>query len=252
LSLSIRFAALNRCNRCSTTTKERTMLLKGKTAVVFAATGAIGAAVAARFAAEGARVFISGRDKAALQRLGNQLDAPWEQVDASDEQQVTRHLEQVERNAGVDVVFNAIGLRAADADYATPSTTLPFERFLRPLQVIAGSQFLTACAAARHMLPEQRGSRKSASASSQETRSREPSWRRRIGCRSRVEWSATSRNRVPLAHTKPWLIGCSRSARIRVSAPRESASMRKPQCASQILQNVFCGRGSPSNLRIVN
>ncbi len=133
------------------------MLLKGKTAVVFAATGAIGTAVAARFAEEGARVFISGRDNAALQRLGNRLDVPWEQVDATDEQQVAHHLEQVERSAGIDVVFNAIGLRAADAQYATPSTTLPFEQFLRPLQIIAGSQFLTARVAARHLLPKRRG-----------------------------------------------------------------------------------------------
>ncbi len=133
------------------------MLLKGKTAAVFAATGAIGTAVATRLAEEGARVFVSGRDRAALQRLGNRLDAPWEQVDATDEQQVAQHLEHIERSAGIDIVFNAIGLRAADAGYASPSTALPFEQFLRPLQIIAGSQFITARAAARLMLPRQHG-----------------------------------------------------------------------------------------------
>lgn len=46
------------------------MLLQGKTAAVFAATGTIGSMVARRFVAEGARVVISGRNGAALKQLG--------------------------------------------------------------------------------------------------------------------------------------------------------------------------------------
>lgn len=134
------------------------MLLQDKTALVFAATGAIGPAVARHFATQGARVFISGRDDAALKRLGQELDARWQVVDATDDGQVSGYIDGVAGQAeGVDVVFNAIGLRAAEAQYATASTAMPFETFLLPLRVIAGSQFLTARSAARHMVPKRRG-----------------------------------------------------------------------------------------------
>jgi NAD(P)-dependent dehydrogenase (short-subunit alcohol dehydrogenase family) len=54
-------------------------------------------------------------------------------------------------------MFNAIGPRPIDADYATRSTTISYERFVLPLNVIVGSQFLTARALARHMIPRGRG-----------------------------------------------------------------------------------------------
>src|SRR5262245_9918476 len=129
------------------------MLLKDKTALVFAATGAIGSEVARQFAGEGARVFISGRDGDALSRLGKELDARWQLVDALDESQIATYVDHIARETGkVDVVFNAVGLRAAD--YAMPAVAIDFEKFMLPLQVIAGSQFLTARAAARHMTPK--------------------------------------------------------------------------------------------------
>jgi 3-oxoacyl-[acyl-carrier protein] reductase len=134
------------------------MLLQDKTALVFAATGAIGSAVARQFATQGARVFISGRDDVAIKRLGQEVDARWELVDATDEAQVCGYIDRViGQTERVDVVFNAIGLRAAEAQYATASTGIQFEKFLLPLRVIAGSQFLTARAAARHMVPQRRG-----------------------------------------------------------------------------------------------
>jgi NAD(P)-dependent dehydrogenase (short-subunit alcohol dehydrogenase family) len=134
------------------------MLLQDKTALVFAATGAIGSAVAAQFARHGARVYVSGRDPTALERLGQELDAAWELVDATDEAKVSEYIDRIaSQTGGVDVVFNAIGLRAADAQYATPATQLELEKFLLPLRVIVGSQFLTARAAARRMAPKGRG-----------------------------------------------------------------------------------------------
>lgn len=133
-------------------------LLQDKTALVFAASGAVGSAVARRFAAEGARVHLSARDGAALDRLGAELGAPWRVVDATDEAQVEAYVDEIAGEAGgIDVVFNAIGLRPGRSNYATPATTLPFDDFLLPLRTIAGSQFLTARAAARRMVPQRRG-----------------------------------------------------------------------------------------------
>ena len=134
------------------------MLLKDKTALIFAATGAIGSAVARRLAAEGARVFISGRNPDALQLLARELDARWQVVDATNEGDVRAYIERFGDNAtDVDIVFNAIGPRPLEADYATPSTEMPFENFMLPLKMIVGSQFLTARTAVRHMAKRHSG-----------------------------------------------------------------------------------------------
>src|SRR6266568_4019147 len=75
-------------------------------------------------------------------------------------------------------------------------------------------------------------------ASSQVMRSYAPSARRRRGDKSRSGCSATSRNRVPLAQTNPWLTGCARSGRRRTGWPDASRSASKPHAASQMRQNV--------------
>lgn len=134
------------------------MLLENKNALIFAAGGAIGSAVAQRLAAEGARVFLSGRSEASAEGIARELDAPWERVDATNDAAFTAWVDRIARQVdGIDIVFNAIGPRPMDADYATPSTTIPYDRFLLPLTLIPGSQFLTARAAARHMVPRGRG-----------------------------------------------------------------------------------------------
>ena len=134
------------------------MLLEKKNAVIFAAGGAIGAAVARRLAAEGARVFLSGRTEASVECVALELDAPWERVDAANDAAVTAWVDRIAAQVdGIDIVFNAIGPRPTDADYAARSTTIAYDRFLLPLTLIPGSQFLTARAAARHMVPRGRG-----------------------------------------------------------------------------------------------
>lgn len=134
------------------------MLLNHKTALVFASGGAVGSAVARRFAAEGAQVFLSGRHEDSVKPLAHELDAQWEVVDATNDLEVSSYVDRIaNRTHGIDVVFNAIGPRPAEAGYATPSTHLPLEAFLLPLRMIAGSQFLSARAAARHMISRKRG-----------------------------------------------------------------------------------------------
>lgn len=138
-------------------------MLRTKTAVVFAATGAIGGAVARQFASEGAHVIASGRRADALEELardvsraGGSVDV--ELVDACDERAVDEHLARVTRHAGApDVVFNAIGIRVAEGHYGSFCADLPYDAFLLPIVRHAGSQFLTARAAARSMCAARKG-----------------------------------------------------------------------------------------------
>lgn len=125
------------------------MLLGDKTAAIFAATGAIGSAVAREFRRHGATVHVSGRDAAVLKSLATEIGAEWEQVDATDEAQVQTYFRRLfDSGKAPNIVFNAIGPRAAEADYASPSAALSQEKFLLPMQTIVWSQFLTARTAA--------------------------------------------------------------------------------------------------------
>ena len=81
------------------------MLLQKKTALVFAATGAIGSAVARQFAAQGTRVYMSGRNEETLKRLGKELNAPWQGVDATDEGQVSESIDRVVGATGGGILF---------------------------------------------------------------------------------------------------------------------------------------------------
>lgn len=134
------------------------MLLEGKTTLIFAAAGAIGSQVAKTFAKEGARVYLSSRDLAAVEAVAESIRAAGGQaraaaVDALDETAVNAYIDEVERDSGgVDIEFNAIGIRPAAGSYGTPCLDLPYQGFLLPLTVHVGSQFLTAQAAARRMV----------------------------------------------------------------------------------------------------
>lgn len=134
------------------------MLLKNKTAVIFAATGAIGSAVARRMASDGARLHLSGRSEAPLAALADELGASHQVVDATDAAAIDEHLARVARDAGgIDITFDAIGPRAADVGYGLRCVDLTGEDFLRTIALIAGSQFLVARSVARHMSARRSG-----------------------------------------------------------------------------------------------
>jgi len=132
--------------------------MKNKVAVVFAANGAIASEVAKAYAENEAEVFASGRNLKSIEELAVTLRTKGatvhaHQVDAMDEEAIDEYLQTVFAKAGkVDVVFNGIGLRAADLQFGTPSTELPYHLFMKALDVSLGSQFLTARIAARHMM----------------------------------------------------------------------------------------------------
>jgi NADP-dependent 3-hydroxy acid dehydrogenase YdfG len=92
------------------------MMLKDKVAVIYGAGGAVGGAVARAFTAEGAKVFLTGRLRAPVAALAEDIvsaggSAEATEVDALEEQAVDEHLQSVIDKAGrVDISFNAIGI----------------------------------------------------------------------------------------------------------------------------------------------
>ena len=140
-----------------------TPLLTHRHAVIFGAGGAIGTAVAKEFAAQGATVFLSGRRLAAIEQVAEEIHqdggvAYAAGVDALDEQAVNAYLDRVVQEAGsIDILFNVMGPQPKDYGNATSTMELPLEQFLLPLTTMVPSQFITARAAARHMVQQHSG-----------------------------------------------------------------------------------------------
>ncbi len=138
------------------------MMLKDKVAVIYGAGGAIGGAVARAFASEGASVFVTGRRRAPVDAVAEDVvavggSAEAATIDALDEQAVDDHLGYVIDRAGrVDISFNAIG--SPDANIlGVPLVELDVEQFSLPIATYTRSYFLTARLAARRMVPNKSG-----------------------------------------------------------------------------------------------
>jgi NAD(P)-dependent dehydrogenase (short-subunit alcohol dehydrogenase family) len=138
------------------------MMLKDKVAVVYGAGGAIGGAVARAFATEGADVFVTGRRRAPVDALAEDIvsaggSAQAAEVDALDEQAVDRHLQSVVDQGGrVDVSFNGVGVPDATI-LGVPLAELDAAQFALPIAAYTTSYFLTARLAARHMIRQRSG-----------------------------------------------------------------------------------------------
>lgn len=136
------------------------MLLENKNAVIYGAGGSIGAAVSRAFAREGATVFLAGRTRATLEQVAEEIrsagaTAHTAEVDALDEQAVDRHADAVAADAGaIDISFNLI---THPYKHGTPLAEMAVDDFMAPVQTAARTTFLTARAAARHMIPQRSG-----------------------------------------------------------------------------------------------
>ena len=145
------------------TASTSTPLLKNKHAVIFGAGGAVGTAVAKEFAAQGATVFLSGRALNAVEQVAADIQkdggvAYAAGVDALDEQAVNAYLDRVVQEVeSIDILLNVMGPQPKDYGNATSTLELPFEQFLLPLSTMVPSQFITARAAARHMVRQHSG-----------------------------------------------------------------------------------------------
>ncbi|GAB3155698.1 SDR family oxidoreductase [Amycolatopsis stemonae] len=134
-------------------------LLAGKNAIVYGGGGRIGAAVATAFAEEGARVFLAGRTRARLDEVASRIratggSAEAAEVDALDEQAVDDHADEVAAQGGLDISFNLIAHGDVQGKPLLDMTLADYER---PVLTAVRTQFLTARAAARHMVKKGSG-----------------------------------------------------------------------------------------------
>src|SRR5262245_9632486 len=138
------------------------MILDNKVAVIYGASGGIGAAVAHAFASEGAKVFLTGRNGAAVAAVARDIvatggSAEAAEVDAVNEQAIDKHLQAVVAKAGrIDISFNAVGI-PNDKILGVPLTELDVEHFSLPITSYTTSYFLTARLAARRMIANKSG-----------------------------------------------------------------------------------------------
>ncbi|MET0910709.1 MAG: SDR family oxidoreductase [Ilumatobacteraceae bacterium] len=136
------------------------MLLEHKNAVVYGAGGPIGGAVARAFAREGARVHLVGRTLDKLEAVAASIreaggDAETAVVDALDEDAVDAHADTlVERFGSVDVSLCVINAREV---FFTPLAEMSLADFEQPVTTLLRSAFITARAAARHMVRQRSG-----------------------------------------------------------------------------------------------
>ena len=138
-------------------------MLHDKNAVVFGAGGSIGAAIAKEFAAEGARVFLAGRTKPSLEAVAKQIiavggDARTAVLDILDDASVNQYIESVVKQASrIDIVVDVAGPLAKDYGNGKNAVDLSIEEFMVPLATMVRSRFVTARAAARHMIKQHSG-----------------------------------------------------------------------------------------------
>jgi NAD(P)-dependent dehydrogenase (short-subunit alcohol dehydrogenase family) len=133
------------------------MLLENKNAVIYGGAGSIGGAVAHAFAREGATVHLAGRTLTTVEQVAQDIRAAGgtataTQLDALDETAVDEHADSIP--GGIDISINVI----AHGDVqGTPLAQMRLADFERPVHNAVRTTFLTARAAARHMIKQGSG-----------------------------------------------------------------------------------------------
>jgi NAD(P)-dependent dehydrogenase (short-subunit alcohol dehydrogenase family) len=136
-----------------------TQLLTSKNAIIYGGGGDLGRAVALTFAREGAAVFLAGRTLESLERVAAEVReaggrAEVAVVDATDERAVDEHADAVAAQGGIHV---SISLIHRDDSQGTPLIEMSKETFVHSITMGVTSTFLTARAAARHMVEQGSG-----------------------------------------------------------------------------------------------
>lgn len=130
------------------------MLLSGKTALVYGASGAVGGAVARAFAREGASVILSARRREPLEIVSREIAerggvAGVMTVDALDPIAVQSHLDEViQRYGRVSLMFNAISW---DDVQGQTLSEMPFDQYFMPIRLGLTTWFHTGTVLAKHM-----------------------------------------------------------------------------------------------------
>jgi NAD(P)-dependent dehydrogenase (short-subunit alcohol dehydrogenase family) len=115
-------------------------------------------------AREGARLFLSARKTDALKNLADEIHASggkveFEKVDVENQEEIASYVNRVaSRTKSIDAVFNAVGVSSNHVgNLCIPSTGVNSDQFLEYTNTVVLSQFLTAQAAAKHMLKQGSG-----------------------------------------------------------------------------------------------
>jgi NAD(P)-dependent dehydrogenase (short-subunit alcohol dehydrogenase family) len=138
-------------------------LLEGKHAIILGAGGSIGSAVAREFAAEGAEVFLAGRTDDRVKSVARAITAEGgrahaDRLDALDDDAVDAYVAGVIQRAGrLDAIFNATGPLVTEYGQGQHAVELSIEQFMLPLMTVLKAQFISARAAARHMIQQKSG-----------------------------------------------------------------------------------------------
>jgi NAD(P)-dependent dehydrogenase (short-subunit alcohol dehydrogenase family) len=136
------------------------MLLENNNAIIYGAGGSIGGAVAREFAREGASVFLAGRTREKLDAVAKEIEASGGSaevavLDALDGRAVDEHAREVVSRVGsIDVSFNLV--TRGDVQQ-TPLVEMEVADFVRPITTGITTNFITARAAARHMIEQGSG-----------------------------------------------------------------------------------------------
>jgi 3-oxoacyl-[acyl-carrier protein] reductase len=136
------------------------MLLENRNAMVYGAGGALGDAVSQAFAREGAVVFLTGRRRGPLDAVATKIRAAGgvaetAVVDADVEQAVEEHAQAMVNRAGsLDISINLIGV---DHIQGRPLVDMSPTDFTLGLEARVRTHFVTARAAARHMVRQRSG-----------------------------------------------------------------------------------------------
>ncbi|RSN19498.1 2-hydroxycyclohexanecarboxyl-CoA dehydrogenase [Streptomyces sp. WAC 05977] len=136
------------------------MSLQNKNAVIYGAGGSIGGGVAKEFAARGARVFLTGRHEPALTKVADEIKetgglAEVAVVDGLDETAVDEHAASVVADAGsIDISLNLVPRGDVQG---IPLVEMAVEDYVRPITTGITTNFITARAAARHMVAQGSG-----------------------------------------------------------------------------------------------
>jgi NAD(P)-dependent dehydrogenase (short-subunit alcohol dehydrogenase family) len=131
--------------------------LTGKNAIIYGGGGALGGAIAGTFARRGAAVFLAGRTADPLERVAAGIAAAGGRaevavLDALDERAVDAHADEVAARAGsVDISFNLV--TRGDVQ-GTPLVEMALPDYVRAITDGTATAFITARAAARHMVPQ--------------------------------------------------------------------------------------------------
>jgi NAD(P)-dependent dehydrogenase (short-subunit alcohol dehydrogenase family) len=130
--------------------------LANKVAVITGGCSGIGLATARRFAEEGARVVIGDIDKTAGERLADELDGGFVEVNVTDEAQVDGLFATAKNLYGsVDIAFNNAGISPPDDDSIL---TTGLDAWRRVQEVNLTSVYLCCKAVLPYMLEQQHGS----------------------------------------------------------------------------------------------